>query len=72
MKEDKNVIEAKQSLKAQINFFENLIKHLNGKDENLKGRAMWASWCLHRYMHDGLITDIKKAMKEYGTNDKPN
>lgn len=64
--ENKNVYEAKESLKAHIKFFQALLKHVNGTDEALKNRAMWATWCLHRYMNDGLILDMEQAMKEYG------
>lgn len=67
MKEDENVYEAKQSVKAHIKFFESLLGHLNGKDHVLKGRAMWAAWCLHRYINDGLVFDIEKAMRDNST-----
>ncbi len=63
-----NIDEAKESLKYHIKFFESLLKHLKGNDEVFKSRAMWAAWCLHRYVNDGLILDIEKAMKEYGDN----
>jgi len=53
-------------VKPDIKFFESLLKHLNGNDEGLKSRAMWASWCLHTYLNNGLILDIQKAMKEHG------
>jgi hypothetical protein len=66
-KEDKNVFEAKQSLKAHIKFFEALVKHINGNDNVLKNRAMWATWCLHRYINDGLMVDIETAMREFGS-----
>jgi len=68
-KEDANVYEAKKSLKAHIKFLEALLSHLNGSDQVLKGRAMWASWCLHRYFNDGLVPDIEKAMKKGGNNE---
>lgn len=68
--ENKNVYEAKNSLKAHIKFFEALLKHVNGNDEVLKSRAMWATWCLHRYINDGLMVDIEMAMREYGTKEK--
>ncbi len=63
-KDNQNVYEAKQSVKAHIKFFEALLSHLNGNDEVLKARAMWASWCLHRYINDRFIPDIEKAMRE--------
>ena len=63
---DKAVLDAKSSLKAHIKFLEALLKHLNGNDTILKGRAMWAAWCLHRYFNDGLVPDIERAMKEHG------
>lgn len=64
MKENKNVYEAKQSLKSHIKFFEALLSHINGADEVLKGRAMWATYCLHRYINDGLVKDIEMAMQQ--------
>lgn len=67
--ENKNIYEAKQSLKSHIKFFEALLKHVNGNDEVFKNRAMWATWCLHRYINDKLMVDIEKAMKEYGSKD---
>ena len=63
-----NTKEARQSLKHHIKFFESLLKHVSGNDEVIKGRAMWASWCLHRYINDGLVKDIEKAMIEHGNN----
>lgn len=66
MKENVNLREAKKSLKSHIKFFESLLKHIQFGEEQMKSRAMWATWCLHRYINDGLIEDIKKAMKEYG------
>ena len=66
MSENDNVREAKKSLKSHIKFLESLIKHLQFGDNVMRGRAMWASWCLHRYINDGLISDIEKAMKEHG------
>lgn len=61
-KEYDNVLEAKKSVKAHISFFEALLKHLNGTDKVLRGRAVWASWCLHRYINDKMIGDIQDAM----------
>lgn len=63
-KDEKNVYEAKQSLKHHIKFFDALLKHLNGSDQIVKGRAMWATWCLHRYINDGLMVDIERAMRD--------
>jgi hypothetical protein len=63
MSKEGNVKEAKNSLKSHIKFFESLLKHLNGTDEVMKGRAMWAAWCLHRYINDRLIGEIEKAMQ---------
>jgi hypothetical protein len=66
--ENKNVYEAKQSVKSHIKFLEALLKHLNSDDDVLKGRAMWATWCLHRYINDGLMRDIQKAMTDQANN----
>lgn len=62
-REDKNVTDAKKSLKAHITFFEALLKHLRGNDKALQARAMWATWCLHRYINDGLMPDIERAIQ---------
>lgn len=64
-----NVNEAKKSLKHHIKFFESLLGHIRFGDPVLKGRAMWATWCLHRYINDQLIDDMEKAMKELGDKD---
>lgn len=66
MSDEQNVHDAKKSLKHHIKFFESLKSHLTGPDEVQKARAMWATWCLHRYINDFLISDIEKAMAEFG------
>ncbi len=63
-KENDNVYEAKQSLKSHIKFFEALLSHVSGNDESLKSRAMFATWCLHQYINNGLMVDIENAIKE--------
>jgi hypothetical protein len=62
--EYKNILEAKRSLKHHIEFMETLVKHLNGTDKILRGRACWAAWCLHRYFNDRLIPDIQDAIEK--------
>lgn len=59
-----NVLEAKKSVKSHIEFFEALLKHLNGTDKALRSRACFAAWCLHRYINDQLINDIQDAMEK--------
>jgi hypothetical protein len=68
-KEHSNVLEAKRSLKDHIKFMEILIKHLNGPDKLLRGRATWAAWCIHRYLNDKLIGDIQDAIKKNTPSD---
>lgn len=58
------VLEAKKSVKAHIQFFESLLKHLNGTDKALRSRAVWAAWCLHRYINDRLINEIQMVMEQ--------
>lgn len=70
-KQDENIVEAKKSLKSHIKFLECLIKHIGGDDEVLKGRAMWAAWCLHRYINDGMIKDIEQAMRAFKASNDP-
>jgi hypothetical protein len=62
-----NEQDAKMALNSHIKFLESLKRHINSKDEVMKGRAMWASWCVHRYFNEGLIKDIQEAI----CNDKP-
>ena len=68
--ENINVKEAKKSLKTHIKFFEAMLQHIKGTDQTFKARAMWATWCLHQYINNQLMTDIEKAMKELGTKDE--
>lgn len=70
MKDDKNVYEAKTSIKNHIKFMEALLKHLNGSNPIQKGRAMWAAWCLHRYINDRLMDDITESMIANMTDNK--
>lgn len=64
MPENKNITDAKHSLKSHIKFLEALLKHINGNDTILKNRAMWATYCLHRYINDGLMIDIETEIRE--------
>lgn len=57
------ILEAKKSVKAHIDFFETLLQHLKGTDKTLRNRAVWAAWCLHRYINDHLIADINEAVR---------
>ena len=61
-KEYSNVLEAKRSLKTHIQFMETLVKHLNGTDKLLRGRAMYASWCLHQYFNNQFMIDLQNAV----------
>jgi hypothetical protein len=65
MTENTNIQEAKKTLKHHIKFFESLKEHIRRGEEPMLSRAMWATWCLHRYINDGLVTDIEKAMKKH-------
>jgi hypothetical protein len=58
------ILEAKRSIKAHISFFEELLKHLNGPNKALRSRAVWATWCLHRYINDKLIGEIQTAIEQ--------
>jgi hypothetical protein len=64
MNENINIQEAKKSLKHHIKFFESLLLHIRRGEEPHMSRAMFASWCLHRYVQDQLVYDIEKAMRE--------
>lgn len=60
------VLEAKKSVKAHIEFFESILKHLNGTDKALRIRGCYAAWCLHRYINDRLMGEIQ-AVIEHNT-----
>ncbi len=64
-KGNKNVLDAKRSLKANVIFMEKLIQHLNSPNKSLRGHAMWAAWCLHRYFNEKLMSDIQDALNEH-------
>jgi hypothetical protein len=66
MREDKSVVDAKKCLKSHIKFFESMIKHINGDDIVLKGRAMWTAYFLHNYINGQLMKDIVEAMTKQG------
>ncbi len=68
MSENPNIQEAKKSLKAHIKFLESLKENITKKEEPMLSRAMWATWCLHRYINDQLVHDIQKAIEENGKN----
>ena len=65
-------MEAKKILKYHIKFLESLLKHINGTDKIMQSRAMWTSWCLHRYINDGLMKDIENAICEFGEKKNEN
>lgn len=62
-KEYDTVLEAKRSTKAHIEFFESLLKHLNGTDKVLRSRAVYAAWCLHRYINDRLMGELQSVLE---------
>lgn len=64
MSKNENIQEAKKSLKHHIKFFDSLLLHIRKGEEPHLSRAMWATWCLHRYINDRLMDDIQKAMLE--------
>lgn len=71
-KEYDTVLEAKRSAKAHIEFFEKLLEHLKGHDKALRTRAVWAAWCLHRYINDHLINDVNHIMAANTPRDTEN
>lgn len=63
-KEYDNISEAKRSIKSHLHFLETLLTHLKGTDKVLRGRAVWAAWCIHRYLNDKLIGDVQDAIEK--------
>lgn len=62
--DSKSIVEARRSLKAHIEFMEMILKHLNGTDKLLRGRAIWASYVLHRYFNDRFMTDLQDTIEK--------
>jgi len=58
-----NAKDAKKTLKKHIKFLEEMIMHIRKGEEPMLSNAMWAAWCLHRYIEDKLIEDITKAIQ---------
>lgn len=68
-KEYDTILEARHSVKAHIQFFQSLLKHLTGTDKALRSRACWAAWCLHRYINDHMMNDIQNVMQQNSPKD---
>lgn len=60
-KEYNNVLDAKRSLKAHIQFMETLLKGLNETDKTIRERSLVAAWCLHNYFSFNFMNDIQAA-----------
>jgi hypothetical protein len=71
--EDKTVTDAKKCLKSHIKFLESLLRNINRNDEALLSKSMWTSWCIHQYMQNQLMTDVKNAILKNAprTGDNP-
>ena len=63
MSDNPNIQKAKKSLKHHIKLLESLKDHITKEEEPMLSRAMWVTWCLHRYINEKLIHDIEEAMK---------
>jgi hypothetical protein len=67
-KEHKNIVEARRSLKAHIAFLETLLEHLNGVSMEDRGRALVATYCIHRYFNEKFIAEINDIVRGLGQN----
>lgn len=68
MTKNPNIHEAIKSLDNNIKLLESMKKNIMNDKEPMLSHAMYASWCLHRYIHDKLSQDMEKAVKKYGSH----
>jgi len=59
-----NILEAKKSIKYQIKFLESLLDSLKDPSKVIRNRALFATYCIHRYLNDKFVLDVEEAMKE--------
>ena len=65
MSNDSDIIrDAKKSIKHHIKFLESLKQNISFGSDEMKHKAIWATYCLHRYMNDKLMDDIQAAIKQ--------
>jgi hypothetical protein len=57
-----NVSDAKRSVKKQIDFLENLLKHLKNPDKGWRVYAVVTAWCINRYFSEKLTHEIQEVM----------
>jgi hypothetical protein len=60
--------EATKSLKYHINFLKTLINHINGKDEELRVIALISANCIHRWMRESFIDEVKQFQQSMVEN----
>lgn len=64
MNKNEHIKEAKKSLKAHIKFLESLQTHIKRGEEPMLSRAMFTTYCIHRYLNDELMNDVEMVMKK--------
>ncbi len=62
----KNIKDAKKSLKSYIKFLRSLKNHIDKAEEPFLSRSMVAAWCIDKYFNEQLQNDIERAIKENG------
>jgi hypothetical protein len=57
-----NVLDAKRSIKRQIEFLENLLNNLKGANKIWRGHAVVTAWCIDRYFNGQLQKEIHEVL----------
>lgn len=61
-KEYDNVLEAKRTVKKQIDFLETLLKNLKNPDKSWRGYGVVTAWCIDRYFSAKLSQEIQEVI----------
>jgi hypothetical protein len=60
--ENINIIQAKKSIKSIIKLMETLRFNINGSDPQMKMRSLLATWFIHRYINDDLMSEVENEI----------
>ena len=63
-KEYDNLMDARRTVKKQIDFLENLLKNLKKPDKSWRGYGIVTAWCIDRYFSEKLSNDIQEVIQK--------
>lgn len=71
-KEYDNVLEAKRTVKKQIDFLETLLKNLKNPDKSWRGYGVVTAWCIDRYFSQKLSQEIQEIIAQNASKEGEN